>query len=75
MSSNPFSSEYVGSPATQSDFSVIPTAPSPTTTTALKQAIPATSVAPPAYGIEVRAETYVGGKPRRVIIRGKIARD
>lgn len=73
MPSNPFSSEYVGTPATLPQISPDAVAVPPTTTTEPEQPIAAATAAHPKYGLEFAPESYGGGKPRRVIIRGKIA--
>lgn len=69
---NPFSSDYVPSQATQA---VPAAAPAPkaavTAATAARPPSPTEGADPKAYGFE--PQRYGLGKPRRVVIRGKIA--
>lgn len=71
---DPFSSEYVSTTVTETSTT---TAASATTTSAAQVSeviIPAVSDAEPrAYGFE--PERYGLGKPKRIVIRGKIARE
>jgi hypothetical protein len=68
---NPFSSDYAQSPGTQ-PITQAPAAPERAITAATEEALPSPQPTELRdYGFE--PERYGSGKPRRVIIRGKIA--
>jgi len=71
MPNNPFSSDYVGSPPTQA--AIAPPAPPQIveTTAAAEQAVGLGAE----LGFRITSIPIVSGKPKRVVIRGKVTRD
>jgi hypothetical protein len=71
MVNNPFGSDYVGTPATQT--SIAQTASVHATKTALT--LEAKVGVDIASGFKITPIPMVSGKPKRVIIKGKVTRD
>lgn len=71
MVSNPFSSDYVGVPATQAVIARPVSAPAAEAIATVEQS----DIVDITSGFKVTPIPMVSGKPKRVIIRGKVTRD
>lgn len=71
MPNNPFSSDYVGAPPTQATIS----SPAPLQVTETMAAAEQSVGVDVEIGFKITPIPMVSGKPRRVIIRGKVTRD
>lgn len=71
MASNPFSSDYVGAPATQAVIAQPASAPAAEAMATLEQSV----VVDITSGFKITPIPMVSGKPKRVIIKGKVTRD
>lgn len=71
MSNNPFSSDYAGAPPTQA--LATPVAVKPVVVTAAAPENPTSSITE--QGFKIAPIPTVSGKPKRVVIRGKVTSD